>query len=77
MHAYTPSALMALLGFIESIRESYTLEEQEEQAEAEVYLQKAQQRIFSHLSDIVLNIANEGDEEEDELNDIDDVINPN
>ncbi len=72
LDAYSPTDLMALLTFIESIREGYDEDEQEERAEAEEYLQKAQQKIFSRLSDIVINVANE-----DEQAGIDDIISPN
>jgi hypothetical protein len=72
LNSLTPADLMALLSFIESIREGYDDDEQEEREKAEEYLQKAQQKIFSQLSDLVIQIANE-----DEEAGIDDIINPN
>lgn len=69
----TPADMIALLGFIETIREGYDENETEEREKAEVYLYKAQQKIFGKLSDIVINIA-----KEDELQTgIDDLLNPN
>ncbi len=68
----TPADMMALLNFIETIRQGYEEEEREESEKAEEYLQKAQRKIFGRLSDMVINIANE-----DEVTGIDDIINPN
>lgn len=72
LSTYGPADLMALLGFIESVRDGYDEDEQEEREKADEYLLKAQRRIFSRLSDMVIQIANE-----DEEADIDDIINPN
>ena len=68
----TPSDMMALLTFIESVRDGYDENEPEEREKAEEFLQKAQRKIFGRLSDMVIRIANE-----DEEADIDDMINPN
>jgi hypothetical protein len=72
LNLLTPADMMALLTFIESVREGYEETEQDENEKAEEYLQVAQRKIFGRLSDIVIKIANE-----DEQADIDDMINPN
>jgi hypothetical protein len=63
--------LMALLQFIETVREGFDDDEIEERERAEEYLMKAQKKIFNELSEMVIKIANE------EQPDINDIINPN
>jgi hypothetical protein len=67
----TPADMMALLQFIQTVREGFDDDEIEEQERAEEYLMKAQKKIFNELSEMVIKIANE------EQPDINDIINPN
>jgi hypothetical protein len=59
LNSLPPADLMALLDFINIIREGYEDDEQDELERSEEYLQKAEKKIFGKLSDFVIEIANE------------------
>ena len=61
LNSLPPADLMALLDFINIIREGYEEDEQDELEKSEEYLQKAERKIFGKLSDFVIEIANDED----------------